>query len=196
MKHIIWIFLLISTLSACTTSTAPTSVETKLPPGKKQLALKDIHNWRLNGKIAVQTSHDSGSATVNWIQRQSYYSIALSGPLGSHSMLLMGQPGTVTLKASDGKSYHASSPEQLLAAQWGFNVPVSHLNYWIRGLPVPGISANTRYDQYGRLIALTQQGWHVEFLSYADKGGLYLPDRLSITSSALKVKIIVYDWQV
>ena len=47
------------------------------------------------------------------------------------------------LQTSDGKRYNAASPEQLLAEQWGFHLPVSNMKYWVRGLPVPGIPATT-----------------------------------------------------
>jgi outer membrane lipoprotein LolB len=188
------------TFSGCSTikPTAPTSPS--IPPkatwATRQAALNRIQNWHLNGKIAVRSSHDSGSASLDWLQNQHRYTISLQGPLGSGAMKLSGIPHQVTLQTSDGKSYHASSPEQLLATQWGFHLPVSSMNYWIRGLPVPGISASTGFDQSGRLSTLIQQGYRVDFLAYTNTGKMDLPEKLSITSPSLTVKIIVYQWHV
>jgi outer membrane lipoprotein LolB len=102
----------------------------------------------------------------------------------------------VTLQTSDGKSFHAASAEQLLTKNWGFNLPVSNMRYWIRSLPVPDMAANTQYDSKGRLATLVQQGWRIDYLNYSNVGGVDLPERLSITSPALRVKIVVYQWRL
>lgn len=199
-KNIISILLILLTLSGCASRKAVTPETTATPPKEtwpaRETALNQIKSWHLNGKIAVQSSRDSGSASVDWFQNMSRYSIALAGPLGSHAMKLSGSGGSVTLQTSDGKVYRASSPEQLLKAQWGFNLPVSSMNYWIRGLPVPGIPADTRFDKAGRLVTLIQQGHRIEFQSYSNTGRVALPERISIVSPSLRVKMIVYSWNV
>lgn len=196
--RIIWIFLLAAFVTSCSTVTQP-----EAPPAApkatlpvRQAAVDKVQSWRIDGKIAVKTSKDSGSATVNWAQHQRSYTISLQGPLGSHSMNLSGQPGRVTLKTSDGKSYTSGSPEQLLAKQWGFNLPVSNMRYWVRGLPVPGIPAQTHFDSFNRLSSLSQQGWNIQYQSYMNNHGVDLPQRLSITSPAMQVKIVIYHWGV
>jgi len=108
-------------------------------------------------------------------------------------MKLDGRPGKVSLVTSEGKTFSASSPEQLLAQQWGFNIPVSYLNYWIRGLPAPG-DAKKQFDGQGRLVELNQAGWHVQFLDYTQKKGIELPKKIFLASNDMKVKIMVYDW--
>lgn len=199
MKHLIWILFLALSLTSCSTL-SPTAATPPATPkatwADRQAALNHIQNWNLNGKIALQTAKDSGSASVNWSQRQGGYSISMSGPLGASAMKLTGQAGHVTLQTSDGKSYSASSAEQLLAKQWGWNLPVSNMKYWIRGLPVPGMTANTHFDSYERLTSLVQQGWRIDYLSYSNTRGVDLPEKLSITSPSLRVKIVVYQWNV
>ena len=120
----------------------------------------------------------------------------MSGPLGASAMKLSGTEGQVSLQMSDGKVYRSSSPEQLLKAQWGFNLPVSSMNYWIRGLPVPGIPSSTRFDNAGRLSTLIQQGYRIDYLSYSNFGRWELPERISLVSSSLRVKMVVYQWSV
>jgi outer membrane lipoprotein LolB len=168
----------------------------QIPWKDRQLALNRIQSWQISGKIAVQTPKDSGSASVDWTQNQGSFIISLMGPLGSNGLRLSGQPGKVTLETADGKHFTASNPEQLLAERWGFHLPVSNLKYWIRGLPVPGIPANTQFDSAGRLTQLSQQGWHIRFLSYTRAGAADVPAKLFINSSDLNVKIIVYNWKV
>jgi outer membrane lipoprotein LolB len=191
-------FLLLIGMSACTT-TAPLTAQT--PPvhlnwQTREQSLNRIERWQLNGKIGVQTARDSGSATVNWLQNQDQFRISLQGPLGTGNLRLQGSAQQVTLQTADGKSYTATTPEQLLAQQWGFNVPISYLHYWIRGLPVPHLKANTHFDAYGRLSELSQQGWDVQFLSYNEVNTLDLPQKIAITSPNLKVKIVIHQWQI
>lgn len=197
VMRIIWILVLTVFMASCTSITQPEAppAAPKATWADRQARLDRIQSWRINGKIAVQTAKDSGSASINWAQNQRSYNISLLGPLGSHGMNLSGQPGHVVMQM-DGKSYSSSSPEQLLATRWGFNLPVSNMRYWIRGIPVPGIPAQTQFDRYGRLTNLVQQGWNIQFLGYSNQGGVDLPARLSITSSSLRAKVIVYQWSV
>lgn len=188
-------------LTSCSTTTTTSSPAAPSPYAKlswteRQAALNAIQSWQVNGKIAMQTSQNSGSASVDWTQRHESYIISLLGPMGSNGMSLSGRPGRVVLQTSDGKRFTASNPEQILAERWGFHLPVSYLKYWIRGLPAPSAAANTHFDASGRLTDLVQQGWHVQFADYANTGKIDLPEKLFITSQALNVKIIVYNWKV
>jgi outer membrane lipoprotein LolB len=202
VKHIIWILSLMLLVSGCSTTKQATTTTTTTPTAPKatwanrEARLSSIHRWHLSGKIALQTSHDSGSASVDWSQSQNQYNISLQGPLGAGAMKLKGQAGLVTLQTSDGKSYQAASAEQLLAKQWGFHLPVSNMNYWIRGLPVPGTPANTRFDQDGRIATIIQRGFRIDYLAYSNANGIDLPEKMTIVSSALRVKMIVYQWNL
>lgn len=182
-------------LSGCAT-VAPPAPGTVVAWKDRQAALARLQSWQLSGKIAVQTAQDSGSATIDWTQHAGQYSISLLGPLGSGGFKLSGNPREVTVITAEGKQFHAASPEQLLAQTWGFHLPVSYLNYWIRGLPAPVPIANTQYDAYGRLSELKQQGWSIRFQSYTHAGNLDLPSRLAMTSPELNIKMVIYQWQV
>ena len=189
-------FLFVLGLTSCTTiSTPPDAPTAKLTWQDRQAQLNRLDSWQLKGKIGVHTAQDSGSATVDWLQNRSRYTVSLEGPLGAGGMKLSGQPGNVTLEMANGKRVTASNPEELLAREWGFNLPVSYLKYWVRGLPAPG-AANTLFDNFHRLTDLTQSGWHVQFLSYTTINKLDLPTKIEISSSTLTSKIIIYDWKL
>lgn len=189
------LFMLTLGLVSCS-HIAPQAPPSQLSWQDREIILKRIQNWQVNGKIGVQTAQDSGSATVDWIQNQQRYTVSLLGPLGAGGMTLTGSPTQVTLEMSDGKKYTANDAESLLAKRWGFHLPISYLNYWIRGLPVPSIPANSHYDDSHRLSLLTQQGWQVQFLSYTHQNNVDLPSKLYITSALLKAKIIIYSWNL
>jgi len=195
-RWILFLMLIIGITSCSHLTPPPATSEVKIPWKDRQTTLNSIHSFKIDGKIAVQTTRDSGSASVNWVQKGNQFNISLLGPLGSNGLKLTGQPGRVSLQTSDGKTYSANSPEQLLAERWGFHLPVSNLNYWVRGLPVPGPAANTQFDNYGRLTQLVQQGWNIQYQSYMRIGKIELPERIYVSSPSLKVKMVIYQWNI
>ena len=198
LRTILLFFLLLG-MVGCTTVAPPSSSSSqtpKVPWKKREMMLSELNRWQLSGKIAVQTSHDSGSASVDWIQNARQYNISLMGPLGAGAMKLNGANSHATLQTADGKQLTANNAEELLAKGWGFHLPISHLNYWIRGIPVPGIPYSSQFDGAERLSTLSQQGWYIQFQNYTRVGMLDLPSRLSITSPQLRAKIVIYQWRI
>lgn len=195
----IWICFMALFLTSCASfspqkpSPSPTPT---LSWEKRTATLSRLQNWQINGKVGVQTAQNSGSASVDWRQQQNNYTISLTGPLGSSGMKLNGGAGSVTLTTSDGKHFTAGSAEQLLADNWGFHLPVSYLRYWVRGLPVSGVAATTQFDTYHRLVSLNQAGWTIQFQNYTTVNGVELPERITATSAAMKVKMAIYQWQI
>lgn len=187
--------LLTILLSSCTTVT-PIPPTPTLTWEERDNQLAQRTHWQLEGKVGVQTAHDTGSASILWTQYGDRYTMTLLGPLGTGELKLVGQPGTIRLDTPDGKHYVAANPEQLLATVWGFQWPVSHLSYWVRALPVPGIPSHRQFGTDHRLLQLSQAGWQVQYWNYTSEKGIALPTKMMITSSALKTKIIVYHWHI
>ena len=160
---------------------------------KQQLSVLD--GWEINGKIGIRAPKDSGSGTLYWLQRQDYYDIRLSGPLGRGAARLTGHPGQVSLEVANQGRYQAATPEELLEQQMGWKLPVSHLSWWVRGLPAPDSKSQLTLDADSRLSGLDQDGWKVEYLSYAEHGGYWLPERIKLHGQDLDVTLVVKDWQ-
>lgn len=198
----IYIFF-IMTLTACSTipsvNVKPIPTEPLIQASswqKRQQILKQIQNWHVKGKIAIQTQQEAGSAMVNWTQRKQTFTISLLGPLGNPGLTLKGRPREVTLQTSDGKTMTATTPEILLLQVWGWRLPVAYLHDWIRGLPVPGIEAQTQFDALHRLSSLVQGEWRIQFQDYMKVGQVDLPSKLAISSSFFKTKLIIYNWEI
>ena len=189
----LFFFLIFFTLSACTTF-APTPPKTIFSFKDRTKTLQQIKYFQLSGKIAVQTNKEAGSAVLHWTQNNGQYEMALLNPLGTSILKLTGKKESVLLETADGKSYSAKNPEQLLADQWGFHLPVSYLNYWVRGIPVPGLPYHGQFDVFHRLKTLSQQNIQIQFLSYMNTELIDLPQMITITSPTLKAKIRIYQW--
>ncbi|NBA94941.1 lipoprotein insertase outer membrane protein LolB [Pseudomonas sp. R5(2019)] len=157
--------------------------------------LTQLDGWQISGKVGIRAPKDSGSGTLFWLQRQDYYDIRLSGPLGRGAARLTGRPGQVVLEVANQGRYEAPTPEALLEEQLGWNLPVSHLVWWVRGLPAPGSKSKLTLDGESRLAHLEQDDWSVEYLSYTEQNGYWLPERIKLHGRDLDVTLVVKDWQ-
>ena len=83
----------------------------------------------------------------------------------------------------------------MLEEQLGWQLPVSHLVWWVRGLPAPDSKSKLTLDGDSRLASLDQDGWQVQYLSYTEQNGYWLPERLKLHGKDLDVTLVVKDWQ-
>ena len=157
--------------------------------------ISEIDGWQISGKIGIQAPQDSGSGTLFWLQRQGYFDIRLSGPLGRGATRLTGRPDAVALEVAGQGRFEAESPEALVESQLGWQLPVSHLLYWVRGLPAPDSRSRIALDPNGRLASLQQDGWDVQYLGYTEEDGYPLPNRIKLAGRDLKITLVVKDWQ-
>ena len=192
------VFSLLTLLAGCAGLTSRESVEgqgdAKLwQAHKAQVAALD--GWQISGKVGIRAPRDSGSGTLFWLQRQDYYDIRLSGPLGGGAARLTGRPGDILLEVSNRGRFRAESPEALLQEQLRLDLPVSNLLWWIRGLPAPESRSRITLDEQSHLAQLEQDGWQVEYQRYTEQNGYALPERLKLYGQDLEVTLVIKDWQ-
>ncbi|MBF7141932.1 MULTISPECIES: lipoprotein insertase outer membrane protein LolB [Pseudomonas] len=154
-----------------------------------------IDGWEISGKVGIRAPSDSGSGTLYWLQRQDYYDIRLSGPLGRGAARLTGHPGDASLEVANQGRYQAATPEDLLQQQLGWRLPVGNLVYWVRGLPAPEGKSSLTLDGDSRLARLEQDGWTVEYTRYSQQGAYWLPERMKLHGQDLDVTLVIKDWQ-
>lgn len=160
---------------------------------KSQIAQLD--GWQISGKVGIRSAQESGSATLFWLQRQSYSDIRLSGPLGQGASRLTGRPGAIVLDIANQGRFEAASPEALLEERLGWRLPVSNLLWWIRGLPEPDRRSQVTLDADSRLARLQQDGWQVDYLGYTEHDGYALPARIKLQGHDLTVTLVIKEWR-
>lgn len=153
-----------------------------------------IDGWQINGKVGIRAPQDSGSGVLFWLQRRDYYDIRLSGPLGRGATRLTGREGDILLEVANQGRYQAASPEALLEEQLGWRLPVSHLLWWVRGLPAPDSKSHLTLNTDSRLARLEQDGWRVEYADYQQQGGFWLPQRLKLSGENLDITLVIKEW--
>jgi len=161
----------------------------------RQAALETLTHWRVQGRIAVRTASEGWSANFDWKQRGKDYRIRVRGPFGQGAVELRGNSLGVWLKRADQPPVFALNPEALLEQETGWQLPLTGLGSWLRGLPVPGGQPNIAWDEQGRLLEIEQNGWQISYSRYLTQGDLQLPEKLRMQRDSLRVKFIIDGWQ-
>ena len=166
-------------------------------------ALLPIQQWDLRGRLAVRADERGGQASFTWKRAAAQHRIRLNGPLGRGAVLVTQDETGAQLQDAEQRVFHAASAEELLFRYTGWRLPLTHLNYWVRGVPVPGLVSSQELDDAGRLKTLRQQGWDVQYQDYAQFEGHELPNRLILTyppnpaavdMPAMEVRLVIERW--
>lgn len=154
-----------------------------------------IDAWQISGKLGIRSQDNSGSAIIFWLQRQDYFDIRLSGPLGQGSTRLTGRQGAVSLEIANRGTYQASSAEELMQQQLGWSLPVENLLWWVKGLPAPHSPSQLQLDDNSLLSELLQDQWHIQYLSYRSEYGVSLPERIKLSGAGLDITLVIKEWR-
>lgn len=167
--------------------------------GQHQANLNQLTQWRLAGKLAVRQPSDSGTAIINrWIQRGNHYDIGLSSSfLGMGSTRLRGTPDYIDLTMPGGDSYQSGNPEALVEAATGWQLPLSNLTSWIKGMPGNNGRYKLLFDESEQLALIRQQGWEIRYDRWERfiDGYPALPARLTAVKGEKRVRLVVSSWQ-
>jgi len=157
--------------------------------------LNTLEAWSIDGRISLRFEEEAWHATLLWQQIDQAYRIRLFGPFGAGAIELNGSPQAVVL-TQDGQQQHSQDPEQLLAQQLGYRVPINGLRYWAVGQKMPEKPAKIKLDALGRLENLEQDGWTIRYRSYVTVEGYSLPSKIFMDNKGLDVRIVIDRWQI
>ncbi len=183
-------------VAGCSTTIHPPKHLTTIQNLKvRKQSLSSFQNFEAFGKMGFSDGKKGGNATLEWVQHASNFQIHLYGPLGSGSIQIMGQPGHVTLLQSNGKSTIANNPEALVRSELGLVIPVSGLQYWLRGIPAPGTPPKQiQIDNQQRIWEIKQQGWTISYQAYQSIDGVEFPLKLALNNGPIRLKFIFQRW--
>lgn len=189
----VWLSLASLLIASCT-SVAPTPVENS-QWSLHQNQLRQLDSWQLRGRVNVRYHDESHTPRIRWQQQDTEYTIRLWGTFNAGNTIIVGRPGFVTLEQG-GTVLSASSPENLILQQLGYEMPVSYLEYWIRGLPAPTSSADLTFSESGRLEQMVQDGWTINYTDPRQYGDLTLPRRVEVTRPRddVRLRFVGLNW--
>jgi outer membrane lipoprotein LolB len=186
-----------ATLAAgCTTLVQPKGPANRNAWYRRLTQLKQLRDWRLNGRIGVVTPHRGGSASLAWREQGRHMTLSFSGPFGIGAVKLSGTPERFVIRDSKGHERVTDTPALALEANLGWPVPVTSLRYWIVGRPAPDAPYKLQLGARGLVKQLEQQGWTVRYTGYSPVAGLLLPTRLAASRPGGQVKVVVSAWHL
>ena len=162
-----------------------------------QAELAQLSDWRAVGRLALKANGEGWTATVSWDNKPDRWRIRLSGPLGQGALQLTGTPDEVVLARSDGSKLRAMSADELVARAVGWPMPVSGLQYWMKGDIDPSVPVDALVvGDAGLLESVRQSGWSVQIPSYMDAKDLVMPREIILTNTGVDARITVRRWRV
>lgn len=164
---------------------------------RQRAQLLNLQEWQLRGRVNVRYYDESHTPRIQWQQNQEQYHIRLWGTFNAGNTEIEGRPGRVTLE-QDGEVLSAESPEDLILDQLGYELPVSHLEYWIKGVPAPAGEAQLAFNELNQLTSLQQDGWSVSYSDMRQYQQLSLPRRVDVSREAgdVRLRFVGLDWTV
>ena len=180
-------------LHACS-SIAPPAVENSVW-SQHQQQLDALAQWQLRGRVNVRYDNESYTPRIQWQQDERNYKIRLWGTFNAGNTRIEGRPGQVTME-QDGNLLSARTPEDLILQQLGYELPVSYLEYWIKGLPAPNSRADLTFNDLNQLTGLSQDGWNVSYTDPRDYDGIALPRRVEVTRPRddVRLRFVGLNW--
>jgi outer membrane lipoprotein LolB len=164
-----------------------------------QVPVEQLEYWQARGRIGVSGAEGGGSGSFEWQQQNDHANVQIRGPAGIGSVQLQvsgdASDPQLKLQTGDGAMVESAAAWSELQAQLGASLPAGNLRYWMLGLAAPGPHEWSEPNEAGE-VSLQQQGWRIDYQRYSEKFGPKLPTRLTATSGAARVRIIIDGWQL
>ncbi|MDQ7015149.1 MAG: lipoprotein insertase outer membrane protein LolB [Gammaproteobacteria bacterium] len=189
------VLLLILLLSGC-------SIAPKAPPvedldaawAEHQRRLSAIQRWQMEGKLALRSEQQSGSAQLWWRQNRQQFDLRLTPPFGVGKLRIRGDEESVVLYPASGSPLRAANAETLLQQAVGWSLPLQSLRYWVLGLPAE--ATEIQLNDQGRLQSLVYQGWQVSFVAYQTFEDVMVPSELLLRYQTLELRLAIHEWKL
>lgn len=157
---------------------------------------KSLAYWKMNAKFTFRVNNRVHSGTIRWVNNDYAYGIKLTGPMDQGAVVVTSDGNEVTLKDSQGYEGSANTPEAMLTRYTEYELPISNMKYWVKGLPTPHSKPIVTLNPQGYPIFMQQDTWTIEYQYFRDVGNYLLPRKIIITHPTLKISLSVYEWEV
>lgn len=182
-----WFLLIALLLAACTT--LPST-----PQGNRE----QIENFSLDGRFVLRATPpaqaaQSSSGRLHWTHIRSNERILLASPLGIGIAEIESSPGKARLQTADGRTWEATSPDELIEIVTGQALPISRISAWLLGRS--GQPNGTELDEAGRPSQLREGGWQIDY-SYDDTQASALPARINLNNGqGIELRLRIEEWR-
>ena len=159
--------------------------------------LPEYAAWGFQGRVSLVRGEQGWHARMRWDETAGSFHLSLAGPFGQGAMQIDGDTdGMVRLQTADGQEYVARDADALVMSATGWQLPVTGLRYWVRGVPAPGGEARFTTSTQGRLERLQQDGWDISYNRYQALAGRDWPTRIHLETTDIAVTLVVDEWNI
>lgn len=162
-----------------------------IPPTTQAL----LTSFQINGRISVRDGTEGFSGNLTWRHVNTEDEFVILSPLGQGVARIVRNAAGVSLEMPGQAIVRAADAESLTQSTLGFSLPLSGLPHWVQAQPI-GSAPQLRHNADGTLDQLKEQGWQIDYLAYRAVGARQLPGKVFMENAALKLRLIVDEWQV
>lgn len=199
------VLLMGALLTACATPTPVVIAPVEGDPAVSEAELWEQHHravttlvdWEAKGKVAFNVPDESGSASLNWRQRDTQSRLRLAGPLGANAVVLRSEGAGISLTRDGIERLYPADAAPWLGDGRLLPVPVASIQHWLRGIPDPDKPLDLLRTRDGIAQQIEQDGWSISYESYETQNGLQLPERLTVVAPrvSLRLRLLVRRWE-
>lgn len=158
--------------------------------------LRQLDDWRMEGRIALRTGRDGYNGTLSWEQMDDLLDFRFRGPFGFGGFRIHGDLDRLRIKTTSGEELLLTDPEAEMRDRFGWSLPVYSMRFWIVGVSDPGMTAEETVDDEGTLLELSQNGWDISFDGYRVEDGLLLPKKIVMESGEVRIRVVADRWRI
>lgn len=173
--------------------TPGTAVELAAQAGR-ELVLGGQRDWGLDGRFAASDGSHGGSGGIQWQQTGAQYRFILRAPITGKSAQLDGGPDGAVLTGVGKTPVVGADAGEVLGREFGWDVPVADLAFWVRGMRAPGRGAILTFGADGLPATLDQDGWHVDYRDWYAERRPPLPRKVYASRAPYSVRVLIERW--
>lgn len=163
----------------------------------QQQVMAKYNDWDMHSRAAIKLEAEAYNIGIRWQRDPDSFMMLLEAPFGQGVFRIDSKPGEAyRLRLPDGRVFENLTAEALLEDVIGWSLPISGLDYWIRGMPRPGSAYSHRVRADGRTRSIKQDQWKISYLDYFEQQeDRRLPRKIELVNDTITVRLIVERWQ-
>lgn len=147
--------------------------------------------FEMSGRFAARQGDEAGGGRIVWRHTGAEDDLLVTSPLGQGLARITRRNGLYVLQTGDDRRVESSDPTELAEQALGFPLPVAGLADWVLGRPIPDRPADIERGTDGRVVAIRQDGWHIEYPAYAGE----LPQRIRVARADFELRLSIDTWK-